>query len=85
MSAKNETAEKQEKKKVFIDFPSALMKLKREMGVKKTLGSVAEESGFSRVSVKNWETEAPPVVAVIYYFLKDNPGLTFEDLVKEVH
>lgn len=75
--------EKEGKKKVFLDFRSALLKLERERGIKKTLGSVSEESGFSRVSVCAWGKEAPAVVGVIYNFLKDN-DLQFEDLVKEV-
>lgn len=73
---------KKGKHKVFIDFPSALMKLRTESGIKKTLGSVSEETGFSRVQIKKWETEAPAVVAALWHYMKEY-GLAFEDLVKE--
>lgn len=78
MSAKNPIT----KKEVFLDFPSALIIL-RDRGVKKTLGSVSEEGGFSRVALGKWQKKAPAVVGLIYHFLKENE-LTFEDLVKEV-
>ena len=75
--------EKVVKHKVFIDFKSALLKLEREKGIKKTLTSIANESGFHLVTINQLGKKAPDVLGLIYNFLKDY-NLDFFDLVKEV-
>lgn len=83
INIKKMSSKKEVKKKVFLDFRSALLKLERERGIKKNLGSISDESGFSRVAICAWGKEAPAVVGVIYGFLKEN-NLEFNDLVKEI-
>lgn len=71
------------KKKVLIDFKSVLIKLEQEKGVKLTLGGLAEQSGFNRMSITKMRKHAPAVVGMLYSFLKEY-DLDFFDLVKEV-
>lgn len=70
------------KNEVFLDFKSALAKLKIERNINRPIGSISDEMGVSRNAVLTYEQRAPTVVKIIYHFLKDN-DLKFEDLVKE--
>lgn len=83
MSTKKNEVKKLDIKDVFLDFPSAVIKIGYDTGEKKLLGSVAQECGVSLVIVKQWETKAPNILAIIYAYLKEY-NLSFEELVKEV-
>jgi len=83
MSSQKEEVEKLEIKDVYIDFPSALLKIGLETGKKKLLGSVHKECDVSVVIVKQWETKAPNIVAILNAFMKKY-GLSWDELVKEV-
>jgi hypothetical protein len=84
MSTKKNDVKKLNIKDVFLDFPSTLIKIGYETGEKKLLGSVSKECGVSNVIVKQWETKAPNIVAIIHAYLKEY-NLSFEELVKEVN
>ena len=84
MSTKKNDFKKLDIKDVFLDFPSAVIKIRYNTGEKKLLGSVAQECGVSLVIVKQWETKAPNIVAIIHAYLKEY-NLSFEELVKEVN
>ena len=84
MSTKKNDVKKLDIKDVFLDFPSAIIKIGYDTGQKKLLGSVAQECGVSLVIVKQWETKAPNILAIIHAYLKEY-NLSFEELVKEVN
>jgi hypothetical protein len=84
MSTKKNEVKKLDIKDVFLDFPSAVIKIGYDTGEKKLLGSVAQECGVSLVIVKQWERKAPNILAIIYAYLKEY-NLSFEELVKEVN
>ena len=83
MSTKTNAIKKLDIKDVYLDFPSTLIKIGRETGQKKWLGSVSKECDVSAVIVNKWGKKAPNVVAIIYAYLKEY-NLTFEELVQEV-
>lgn len=67
---------------VFLDF-NGVIKILKDRGVKKTLDSIAAETGNSLRTLNYQKKRAAPIVKMIHHFLKEN-DLRFEDLVKEV-
>lgn len=80
---KQEKKNKKQDKQVFLDFRSVLLQLNREKGIKINFSGLSEETGFTRQAILKWEKEAPPIVSMIFHFIKEH-DLKFEDLVKEV-
>jgi predicted regulator of amino acid metabolism with ACT domain len=74
---------KLDKTPVKLDF-AGVIKILEKRGVKKNQKTIANEVGFSVVSVGQWNKEAPEIVTMIYHFLKDN-HIDFEEFVKEIH
>jgi hypothetical protein len=75
---------KKEEKKLIIDVRGALLILERKTGVKKTVTDLAKEYGTNNTTFQNWDKDAPKSIKFVVKFLKYNPELTFNDLVKEV-
>jgi hypothetical protein len=86
MSLKKDVVKKLEIKDVYLDFPSVMAKISFATGIaglKKPIGSVSEECGVSKVIVKQWESKAPNIVAILHAYMKKY-DLEWSDLVKEV-
>lgn len=72
------------RKKVIIDLKGALRILKRKNEVKITETDLSSEYGIATTTFQNWDVDATKAVTFVYHFLKDNPEIDFNDLVKEV-
>lgn len=74
--------ENKEKKATHIDFDGVIV-ICKDRGVKKTIRSIAKETGFAVTGINKLRKTSPKAVTMLYHFLKEN-DLKFEDVVKEV-